>query len=180
MNTRKDRAEKLLQSFGILDELSRFGNVHLVGSYMTDLMASNDIDIYVENDEMSLPLLHELTCYILRSFAPIWYEAKEDVTTEGKVVWFHGFETVISGEKWNFDIRFVDSDAITEAERFCDEIRRVTSEFPAKRNAIMDIKIGLISRGMYSHDKFTSMDLYKAVLEQNIGSFDSFIKNYSK
>lgn len=180
MNTRRDRAERILQRFGLLEELSRYGKAHTVGSYNTDLMASNDIDIYVENDEMTLSHLHELTCYIVKSFSPVWYEAKEEVTVDGKVVWFQGFECVISGERWNFDIWFLDREEIAKAERFCEEIKTVTSEFPAKKDAIMSIKIGLISRGMYSHDKYNSMDVYKAVLEQNINSFDGFMQNYKR
>lgn len=180
MNTRKDRAEKLLDSLRLTDHLERFGSVHMIGSYNTDLMASNDIDIYVENSRMSLELLHELTVYILNSYSPVWYEAREEVTKDGKVVWFHGFECVFSGERWNFDIRFVDRETIDEAERFCNEIKLVTEGYPAKKNAIMEIKIGLISRGMYSYDKYNSMDVYRAVLEQNISTFEGFVQNYRK
>ena len=42
---------------------------------------------------MSLKKLYELTSFILSTFNPVWYEAKEVVNDEGKTVWFHGFET---------------------------------------------------------------------------------------
>ena len=44
--------------------------------------------------------LYALSNFLLRTFHPIWYEAKEEVNADGKKVRFHGFETTITGEFW--------------------------------------------------------------------------------
>ncbi len=44
-----------------------------------DMMAWNDLDIDIENDTMSLDKLYELSTFIINTFHPVWYEAKEEV-----------------------------------------------------------------------------------------------------
>lgn len=180
MIMRKQKADYILENSGIVTELSRFGKVHVVGSARTGLMSSNDIDIYVDNSAMSIDHLYEFTSYILRTFRPTWYEAKEEMNREGKLVYFHGFEAVIASEKWNFDIWFFDRDTINEAEALCERIEREINEYPAKKNAVMEIKNALITKGLYSFDKYTGMDVYKAVFDMNIMSFDAFFDKFCK
>jgi hypothetical protein len=81
-----------------------------------DMMAWNDIDIDIENQGMSLEKLYQLTSYIIETFHPFWYEAKEEVNDEGQTVWFQGFEAMIDGERWNFDLWFFDRETIEKAE----------------------------------------------------------------
>lgn len=100
----REKADHILHGLGLLDELQKYGRPHVIGSYRMDMMAWNDLDIDIENDTMSMDRLYALTAYILKNFRPVWYEAKEEVNGEGKTVWFHGFEAVIDGEKWNFDL----------------------------------------------------------------------------
>jgi len=178
MNLRKQKAEYLLENTGLVEELSRFGEVHIVGSCRTGLMSTNDIDLYVDNSAMTTEYLYELSSFIFKSFKPTWYEAKEEINSEGKTVFFHGFATVISGEKWNFDIWFFDHDTIIKAEELCTRIEREIEEYPAKKNAVIEIKNMLITKGLYSYDKFTGMDVYRAVFDENILSAASFIQKY--
>lgn len=105
---RKQNADHILYEFGLLDKLKEIGTPHIIGSYRMDMMAWNDLDIDIENDNMSLEKLYALSDFILRTFHPVWYEAKEEVNAEGKTVWFHGFETTITGELWNVDLWFFD------------------------------------------------------------------------
>lgn len=180
MNLRKQKADYLLTNIGLVEELRRYGEVHTVGSCRTGLMANNDIDLYVENSAMTLEHLHDLTAFVLKTFKPTWYEAKEELNSEGKLVFFHGFETVISGEKWNFDIWFFDRETIRQAEELCTRIELESNEFPAKKNAVIEIKNILISKGLYSHDKFTGMDVYRAVFDMNILTPEAFLEKYKK
>lgn len=117
MNNFKSNADKLLYDLDLLKELNKYGIPYIVGSYAMDLMAWNDLDIYVSNECMSTEKLYELTTFILNTFHPVWYEAKKDVDY-GKTVWFHGFETEILGELCNVDIWFFDNETITNALNF--------------------------------------------------------------
>ena len=180
MSARKEQAEYFLYECGLLDELKKYGTPHIIGSYKMDLMVSNDLDIDIENQDMSLDKLYELTAYILEKFHPVWYEAKEELNAEGKTVWFQGFETRISGELWNFDLWLFDKETIEKAEKFCNEVEEKVLKQPGAKEAILAIKEELLKRGLYSFEQYCSMDVYKAVLELGIRDIDTFLKKYTK
>ncbi|MDE7243695.1 MAG: hypothetical protein K2O18_06945 [Oscillospiraceae bacterium] len=174
---RKLQADRILYEFGLFKKIEEIGNAHIIGSYRMDMMAWNDLDIDVENDAMSLGRLYELTAFITKIFHPLWYEAKEEVDTAGKRAWFHGFETTITGELWNIDLWFFDKAAISKAESYCDNIVRNTSQ--AQKEVIMDIKRGLIKRGIYSFEQYKSIDVYKAVMENGVKNIHEFLTLFS-
>ncbi|MDE7303743.1 MAG: hypothetical protein K2N60_10545 [Oscillospiraceae bacterium] len=178
--TRKEQADYILYQCGLLEELKKYGCPHIIGSYRMDMMAWNDLDIDVENEKMSLDKLHNLSEYIIKTFRPVWYEAKEERTDENKTVWFHGFEMLLNGQLWNIDIWFFDKDTIEKAEQYCDSISRQVSDMPDLKQRITDIKQELISRRLYSFEQYTSMDVYNAVLNQQITNIDDFLAVYKK
>lgn len=177
MGKLKETADKLLYDFGLLNELNKYGTPHIIGSYTMNLMAWNDLDIYVSNETMSTEKLYELTPFILNTFKPVWYEAKQDII-DGKTAWFHGFETKLLGELWNVDIWFFDDEAITNAIEFCNEIKVQADAGETKRMATINIKQALIENEQYGFGKYTSMDVYRAVFEMGIMSYDEFINTY--
>ena len=93
---RKANADRILYEFGLLKRLEMIGEPHTIGSYRMNMMAWNDLDIDIENNAMSLDKMYELSAFIMSTFKPVWYEAKEEINAEGKKVWFHGFETMIT------------------------------------------------------------------------------------
>ena len=176
--TLREKAEHILQASGLLEHLKAYGTPHIIGSLRMDMMAWNDIDIDIENEGMCLEKLYRLTSFILDTFRPTWYEAKEEKNAEGKTVWFQGFEAAIDGELWNFDLWFFDRGTIEKAEAFCDGIAaRATA---AQRGRILAIKEGLLARGLYTFEKFGSMDVYNAVLEEGIQDIDGFLEKHGK
>ena len=179
MKTLKDKADFILHECGLLDELKKYGVPHIIGSYKMDMMAWNDLDIDIENENMSIDKLYELSEFILKKFKPVWYEAKEEVSDEGEVVWFHGFETKICGELWNVDLWFFDKPTIERAELFCEEVMSKAKQTPDSKRIIAEIKQKLISNGLYSFDKYTSMDVYKAVLDLGIENTEDFLKHFN-
>lgn len=178
--TRKEQADYILYQCGLLEELKIYGCPHIIGSYRMDMMAWNDLDIDVENDKMSLDKLYILSDYIIKTFRPVWYEAKEERTDENKNVWFHGFEMLVEGQLWNIDIWFFDKDTIEKAEQYCDFITRQISDMPSLKQSIIAIKQELIARKLYSFEQYTSMDVYNAVLNQHITNIDDFLAIYKK
>lgn len=169
---RKFQADKLLYELGLLKKLEEIGVPHVIGSYRMDMMAWNDLDIDIENDVMSLDKLYELSSFIINTFHPTWYEAKEEINQDEKKVWFHGFETMITGELWNVDLWFFDKETIADAERYCDDITQRTSQ--SQKNTIVRIKEELIAQGLYSFEKYKSLDVYKAVLENGVVDAEEF------
>ncbi|MFA6948926.1 MAG: hypothetical protein WCQ72_08080 [Eubacteriales bacterium] len=175
MDMLRERCGRLLYDSGLFGLLSRYGEPHPVGSYVMNVMEARDLDIDVINDGMSDAKLYELTSLLLGIYHPSWYEAKHEITADGKEVWFHGFEAVFEGEKWNVDIWFFDRDTINAAESFCDNIKRTLDASPPLREAVKTVKRELIGRGLYSFDKYTSMDVYDAVLKHGAATADDVI-----
>ena len=169
---RKMNADRILYEFGLLKKIEEIGKAHIIGSYRMNMMAWNDLDIDVENDTMSLDKMYELSVFIMKTFHPVWYEAKEEINDEGKKVWFHGFETMITGELWNIDLWFFDKKTILDAEKYCDNIMNNTDQ--TQKDTIVSIKSELILRGLYSFEQYKSIDVYKAVLEGNVKNIDDF------
>lgn len=174
---RKSQAERILYEFGLLKKLEEIGVPHIIGSYRMDMMAWNDLDIDIENYEMTMDKLYELSSFILNTFHPTWYEAKEEINEEGKRVWFHGFETVITGELWNIDLWFFDRETIADAERYCDDIAQRTSQI--QKDRIVQIKEELIARDLYSFEKYKSLDVYKAVLKNDVADVEEFLQLFN-
>ncbi len=177
MDNYKNNADKLLYDFGLLNELNNYGTPYIVGSYAMDLMAWNDLDIYVSNESMSTEKLYEMTSFILNTFHPVWYEAKKDVI-DGKAAWFHGFETEVLDELCNVDIWFFDNDTITKALDFSKNIKQKLLVNPELKEIVINIKQSLIANEQYGFDKFSSMDVHKAVFENNVRSYTDFIEKY--
>ncbi len=74
------------------------------------------------------------------------------------------------------DLWFFDRETIAEAERYCSRIAGAASV--RQREQIFAIKRGLLDRGLYAFDKFHSMDVYRAVLEERVGDIDEFLERY--
>lgn len=68
---------------------------------------------------------------------------------------------------------FFDQTAISKAESYCDRIVQNTTQ--AQKEIIMNIKRGLIERGIYSFDQYKSVDVYRAVMESGVKSIDEFL-----
>ncbi len=177
---RKQQADKILYEMGLSAYLQKIGELHIIGSYKMDMMAWNDLDIDILNTRMDISKLYQLTDYITSTFHPLWYEAKEEINDQGKTVWFHGFEAMIDGEKWNFDIWFFDQETIDKAEKFCSEIMEAVKQQTGSRERIVKMKQELLRRGLYGFHKYSSMDVYKAVLEYGIYDVEELLKKYGK
>lgn len=175
---RRAAADRILREKGLLSRLEEIGRPHIIGSYRMDMMAWNDLDIDVENDEMTIDKLYALTEFVLKTFRPVWYEAKQEQNEQGENVWFHGFETMQDGQLWNVDLWFFNRRTIEQAEAYCDGVAHRADA--AQRQAILDIKTELIARGLYSFEQFKSMDVYQAVLDQGVRDVESFLKRFGK
>ena len=179
-NKRKKNADKILYECGLWNFLSKIGQPHIIGSYRMDLMAWNDLDLDIENSCITREKLYQLTSFVLDVFHPLWYEAKEEVNDEGKRVWFHGFHVLIDDELWNVDLWFFDTETITKAEAYCDGISSAVQKFPVYRERIFRIKDALREKGLYGFYQYSSMDVYRAVLEFGVQDSEELIAKFEK
>ncbi|MBN2047505.1 MAG: hypothetical protein JW750_06670 [Anaerolineaceae bacterium] len=176
MNNRNKQAHQLLHEFGLKQQLSEYGKTFLTGSYRMDLMVWNDLDLYVDRASISLNTIYEITQWILPVFRPVWFEGRQDPVEEGNC-YFIGFETRITGDLWNVDIRFLPLSEILANQQYCDDMISATTVDPTLRDTILTIKSELIERGLYGTDRsFSSMQVYDAVIHYQIRSADELIR----
>lgn len=84
---------------------------------------------------------------------------------------------MITGELWNVDLWFFDRETITNAEKYCDEIAKKASQ--SQKDRIVQIKEELIRRDLYSYEKSKSLDVYKAVLENDVADVEEFLRLFN-
>ena len=80
---------------------------------------------------------------------------------------------MITGELWNIDLWFFDKETINNVECYCDDIVSKTNQ--KQKDTIVNIKNELISKGLYSFEQYKSIDVYKAVIENNVRNIDEFL-----
>ena len=107
------KADHLLKEKGLIETLSKFGKVHLVGAYYYGLMMHGDIDISVSREqefsvEEVFVIFKEL--YFEGKFRSYFIGGDWDDPRKGREFpkgQYIGLKEKIEGERWKFDIWFV-------------------------------------------------------------------------
>ena len=174
----KQDADRILYKYGLIDELNKYGNTHIIGSYIMDLMVWNDLDIDIENTGINMNVIYSITKFVFDKFFPIWFEGKETILA-GKKCYFLGFETNILKDVWNIDLWFFDKLEIEKCKKYCDDISSRILKNREFGDYIIKIKKELIQNGMYT-TSYNSLNVYDAVLNHGIKNFDELVKKYVK
>ena len=171
----KQEANQLLHDTGLLKLLEKYGEPHVTGSYLIDLMTWRDLDITVVNNQPSPDILFALVHDVNTCVKPHRFDG---VCRDGH--YFFGCETQIIGESWNIDIRFRSMAEHTKALQYCDSIKQRIAVAPSLGKAIVEIKQALIRLNMYGLEKhperhYHSREIYDAVLNDGILTAEDFI-----
>lgn len=172
----REQADLLLKRSALLQALEIHG-AQIVGSYAMDAMSWNDLDIYVETDQMSVSAWSELSARVIRAVQPVRIDGFQDASA-GK--FFLGVETMITGERWNIDIWGKSKAEIADAVRRNRDMKARFDAEPDAREAMLRIKRALIEKKMYGFDKgrehFHSPKIYDAVLEKGVRTIEEFLE----
>jgi hypothetical protein len=116
INTSKDwkkKADLLLADKNLIETLSKFGKIHFTGAYSYDLMMHGDIDISVVRDEKyTVEEIFEIfkQLYFQGKFRSYFIGGDWDDPRKGQEFpdgYYIGLKEKVNGEKWKFDIWFV-------------------------------------------------------------------------
>ncbi len=170
--TLRKEASHVLENTQLLKELEDF-TYCIIGSYALDVMCWPDIDINILYRHEHLNKMYQLGAYALSSLHPIWCELRKTTDeSQSPGHYFLGFESVISGTLWNFDLWFLTQREFLESQQWLEETHtRLTTPL---RETIIQIKQDVINVGMYHHEEARSIDVYEAVLDHNIATIDDF------
>ena len=147
--TMREEAEHLLHGCGLLDVLRRYGEPVVTGSCSMDMMAWNDLDLYVVENDSVFAQWFALAHAVCDALQPVKVEVQRE---PGKL--FLGMETEITGTRWNVDVWVKDRAGVEASKAYCARVRRCADADPAVRAAILSIKKALIDRRLYGLRKF--------------------------
>lgn len=91
-------------------------------------------------------------------------------------IWF-GPQINNKGKKWNIDIWFVSQDE-TNSHHNQDLAKRMLSITEAQRKIILDIKYQCLVNDQ-KEKGITSSDIYKAVLDNNVKTYEEYLNFFS-
>lgn len=174
----KRQADALLYERGLLEMLQRYGKPHVSGSYALDLMTWHDLDIYLEVDSLHVDLFFDLGKELNAGLKPgrMNYRNETILNSAGLprgLYWGIYMEGEINSN-WKIDIWMVDRNEYDRLHAFLDKIKQQLTE--ENREIILAIKRKACKAPEY-RKYFTSLDIYRAVLEKNIVDYNDFIKS---
>jgi hypothetical protein len=177
----KNEADRILNEYGLLNTIKKYGKPHVHGSYALNLMTHRDLDILVNNAHIHkkefFDLGHELAENV-KAFSMAYTDNagkavnKESNLLEGLLWCIH--TDIIGAIPWKIDLWAVDDNAISNYKlKICNIEARLNEE---NRASIMKIKNMVCKHPLYGK-KFTGIDIYAAVLNENVKTIDDF-KSY--
>ncbi|MEE8414617.1 MAG: hypothetical protein V3R96_08710 [Dehalococcoidales bacterium] len=169
-------ANRILYDHGLLQLLGEYGNPVVTGSYVLELMTWRDLDIYIETDDMTETTFFRLGADITQRLKPsrMHYRNEFIAETPGLPLGLY-WGIYLSGlgfpEEWKIDLWAIDSEQRIILQKVLDDLRIKIGE--DLKPAILAIKNHFCRHPEYRR-KFTSMDIYQAVIEENIKSVEDF------
>jgi hypothetical protein len=169
-------ANRILHDYGLLQIMSRHGTPVLTGSYVLELMTWRDLDIYLETNEMTNQRFFQLGDELVSSLKPHRMHYRNEFigrtpTLPAGLYW--GIYTSSLGfpEEWKIDIWAIDAKQVNDLQRQLNELKdRIGHD---KRPPILAIKNHFCRHPEYRR-KFTSSDIYSAVIKEGIASVGEF------
>lgn len=173
-NILQRQAKDVLKHLGLINLLSNYGKVKIVGSMALELMTWPDIDIDLEsNDEINNKDYLEIVKDIFN------YESIKKLTLIDNRSSFEknrpksmyiGIIYDLDDIDWKIDIRYLNSSDASAGDSLKQIKSKLTSE---KVQAILEIKTNFHSHPKYRKE-FSGYDIYNAVLEEGILTIDDF------
>jgi len=170
-----NEADDILDKKGLRKILDPYGIVHVTGSYSLGLMTWRDLDIYLENGNLTGPIFFELGKDIVSLLQPVKMSFRNERIAKTKGLPLGLYWGVYAGDEtkgsWKIDIWGLDSNECEERLRFCNQIaERIT---PDSKIKILEIKSRCWMDPLY-RKFYTSNDIYTAVLEKHVHDVESF------
>lgn len=154
--------------------LNKYGNPIVTGSYVLKLMTWRDLDIHLEDNEMTVEKFWKLGKEILLKLKPHKIHFRSDTILKPDLPsnFYWGIYTTLRfPDVWKIDIHSVTSEQLVVLEKRFDELKsNITKN---RKKVILEIKSHFCKHPEY-RKKFSSMDIYNAVIEKDIKSIKEF------
>ena len=172
----KSSGDKILYGEGLLNILSTLGEVKIVGSYDLDLLVNPDIDITIKVEEYDIEKYFQVCTKIAQSIKPKRIKYVDQSIAKFKAFPFEsglflGLTIPREDFEWGVDIWLFTPEIFEERIKFHNMIKE-------KLNTTNKETLLRIKKDIYKESNYKSIDLYNAVLDDNINSIDEFYSWY--
>lgn len=175
-NQIKEDADKLLKESKLIEVLSNYGDVRIVGSYVLNVMLRPDLDVYAVAKENSREKMLQVVYDIFKSnyFDEIRFIncidfAQDAIGPKGYYIQPH---VTIGENRWKLDVWLMDEEEFKPyTEEFLELLRNDKDQ--EKRLAILRLKEEFADKKKYIKG-VTGKVIYTAVLKDNITTPEEF------
>ncbi|MFC1900740.1 hypothetical protein ACFLYN_04005 [Chloroflexota bacterium] len=174
--TIKSEANKILYDHGLDTVLSKYGNPVLWGSYVLDLMTWRDLDIYLETNEITEQSFFQLGHDISQCLKPYRMHYRNEFIgkTPGNpegLYWGIYVNVPEIADEWKIDVWVLNTTRLLQHQR---EFNALKESINAENSRIiLEIKYHFHKHPEYRRG-FASMDIYQAIIKDNIRSVEEF------
>lgn len=170
-------ANGILYTLGLRSILEKYGKVHPTGSYVLGLMTWRDLDIYIDNKDITEADFFRMGSDIAGVLKPgkMNYRNEFIRQTPGLPtgLYWGVYTDIIDRETWKIDIWALDSIQIA---CLMESLNKINSKLDGeKRESILDIKSQLCHHPEY-RKSFKSVDIYDTVIGSGVRDIDEFKK----
>lgn len=168
-------AKSVLEKLDLVNLLNKYGNTEIVGSLDYGLMTWRDIDINVATDqdpkdEDYWKIVKELFSKNRVKLLTLADNRKNEDKDRPKSMYIGLKYQIDASDIWKIDIRFLSKKYIT-TDKTADLIKqKITDD---TRKMVLEMKSQVHNNPKY-HKEFSSLDIYEAVLLNNVKSLSEF------
>jgi hypothetical protein len=171
----KHEADQLIYRKGLDKILQQYGRPHISGSYELNLMTGRDLDIYLEVTEFSERDFFLLGADLSAALQPVKMHFRNELIARTNGLPLGLYWGVYLGDEragaWKIDIWCVDAEECRRLLNFCKAVKEKLT--PGTAGDIMTIKSQCWSDPQFRR-KYTSADIYNAVLKKGIRTVEDF------
>ena len=173
----KISGDKLLYEEGLFNLLNSFGKAQIVGSYDLDLLVKPDIDISIGVDKFDIDKYFSLCAELAKTFKPsrIKYldQSIQKLSFPFTKGYYLGLHIPRDNISWKIDGWIFTKDVFEQRVEYHNMIKKQIND--SNRKIIMTIK-----KQICDSPSYVSVELYEAVLFQNVKTIEEFYKWYKK
>ncbi len=173
----KEEGRKIVEDEGLFEILNSYGETKIVGSYDLDLLVKPDIDFSISIKEFDIDKYFALCAHITKKLKPsrVKYidQSIEKLPFGFEDGYYLGLHLLKNDIPWKIDIWVFTPEILKERVAFHNQVKENLNE--KNRKILLTIKKEIC----YS-PSYISVDLYNAVLFDNVSSLSEFYNWYQK
>ncbi len=173
----KEEGRKILEDEGLIEILNSYGETKIVGSYDLDLLVKPDIDISISVNKLDVDKHFAISLEIAKKLKPSWVKYIDQSIyklpfpfTEG---YYLGLRIPRNDIVWEIDCWAFTPETFKERVVYHNSIKEKINQ--TNREILLEIK-----KEICHSPSYISVDLYNAILFEDVASLPEFLTWYRR